>query len=57
MDRNRDGKLQKSEIPEKMRDRLLDLMDNNSDEVLGQAELDSGRKSIELFLNSKPKGR
>lgn len=57
MDRNRDGKLQKNEIPEKMRDRLLDLMDNNSDEVLDQAELDSGRKSIELFLNAKPKGK
>ncbi len=57
MDRNRDGKLQKNEIPEKMRDRLLDLMDNNNDEMLDQAELESGRKSIEQFLNAKQKGK
>jgi hypothetical protein len=54
LDRNRDGKLQKNEIPEKMRDRLLDLMDNNNDDVLEQTELESGRKSIEQFLNTKP---
>ena len=57
MDRNRDGKLQKNEIPEKMRDRLLDLMDNNNDDTLDQTELDNGRKSIEQFLNAKPRGK
>ena len=56
LDRNRDGKLQKNEIPEKQRDRLLDLMDNNNDETLDQNELENGRKSIERFLNAKPKG-
>ena len=56
LDRNRDGKLQKHEIPEKQRDRLLDLMDSDNDETLDQTELENGRKSIENFLNSKPKG-
>ncbi len=56
LDRNRDGKLQKTEIPEKQRDRLLDLMDSNNDDTLDQSELDIGRKSIEKFLEAKPKG-
>ncbi len=56
LDRNRDGKLQKNEIPEKQRDRLLDLMDSNNDDTLDQSELDNGRKSIEKFLEAKSKG-
>lgn len=57
LDRNRDGKLQKSEIPEKQRDRLLDLMDTNNDDVIDQNELDNGKKSIEQFLNAGPRGK
>ncbi len=57
LDRNRDGKLQKSEIPEKQRDRLLDLMDSNNDDIIDQSELDNGRKSIEKFLEIVPKGK
>jgi len=56
LDRNRDGKLQKNEIPERMRDRLLDLMDVNNDETLDEVELENGRKSIEKFLDTSPKG-
>ncbi len=56
LDRNRDGKLQKSELPEKQRDRLLDLMDTNNDDTLDQSEVDNGRKSIEQFLNVIPRG-
>jgi hypothetical protein len=56
-DRNRDGKLQKSEIPEKQRERLLDIMDSNNDDQLDQNEIDEARKSIERFLDTKPKGK
>ena len=56
-DRNRDGKLQKNEIPEKQRDRLLDIMDSNNDDQLDQNEIDEARKSIERFLDAKPKGK
>jgi hypothetical protein len=56
-DRNGDGKLQKSEIPEKQRERLLDIMDSNNDDQLDPIEIDEARKSIERFLDSKPKGR
>ena len=55
LDRNRDGKLQKSEIPGKQQDRLLDLMDINNDDTIDQSELESGRKSIEKFLDTNPK--
>lgn len=53
LDRNRDGILQKSEIPEKQRDRLLDLMDKNNDDAIDQTEWDNGRKAIEMFLDVK----
>lgn len=57
LDRNRDGILQKSEIPEKQRDRLLDLMDKNNDDAIDQTEWDNGRKAIEKFLEIVPKGK
>ena len=57
LDRNQDGKLQKSEIPEKQRDRLLDLMDSNNDDTIDQSEWDNGRKSIRKFLEANPKGK
>ena len=57
LDRNRDGKLQKSEIPERQRDRLLDLMDSNNDDTIDQSEWDNGRKSIQKFLEANPKGK
>ena len=53
LDRNRDGKLQKYEIPERQRDRLLDIMDSNNDDELDQHEIDEARKSIARFLDSK----
>ena len=56
-DRNRDGILQKNEIPEKQRERLLDLMDTNNDDAIDQSESENGRKSIERFLDAKPKGK
>ena len=57
LDRNRDGALQKSEIPERMRDRLMDIMDTNNDETLDKAEMDSGRQQMEKFLGPKSKGK
>jgi hypothetical protein len=57
LDRNRDGSLQKSEIPAKFRDRLLDLMDNNNDEQIDKSEMESGRKEMERLLDRRPKGK
>ena len=56
LDRNRDGRLQKSEIPAKFRDRLLDLMDSNNDEQIDKSEMESGRKEMERLLDRRPKG-
>lgn len=55
LDRNRDGTLQKDEIPAKMRDRLLDIMDMNNDESLDKDEIESGRKEMERLLESIPR--
>ena len=54
-DRNRDGILQREEIPAKARDRLLDIMDSNNDEALDQSEMEAGRKQIDKFLESGPR--
>lgn len=56
LDRNRDGSLQKSEIPAKFRDRLLDLMDSNNDEQIDKSEMESSRKEMERLLDRRPKG-
>ena len=56
LDRNRDGRLQKSEIPAKFRDRLLDLMDSNNDEQIDKSEMESSRKEMERILDRRPKG-
>ncbi len=53
LDRNADGKLQSQEIPERFRDRLLDFLDENSDDVLDEGELAKGRKSLDRILDRK----
>ena len=39
LDKNSDGKLQKSEVPERMRDRVFELADKDRNEVLDEAEI------------------
>jgi hypothetical protein len=53
LDRNADGKLQSQEMPERFRDRLLDFLDENSDDVLDEGELAKGRKSLDRILDRK----
>jgi mono/diheme cytochrome c family protein len=57
LDRNRDGMLQKSELPAKFRDRLLDLMDSNNDDQIDKSEMESSRKEIDRLLERMPKGK
>ena len=53
LDRNRDGKLQEKEVPEKLRDRLFDFLDNNGDGELDSEELAAGRRSLDSILDRK----
>ncbi len=48
-----DGKLSKEELPERFRDRVLDLMDSNNDEVLDRDEIESGKKTIQSMLRDR----
>jgi mono/diheme cytochrome c family protein len=52
-DRNKDGKLQSQELPDRFRDRLLDFLDENSDDTLDEAEIAKGRKSMDRILDRK----
>ena len=45
-DRNRDGKLQQSEIPQRYRDRVLSFADQNDDGVLDKVEIARAQKLI-----------
>jgi mono/diheme cytochrome c family protein len=49
-DRNRDGKLQESEVPERLRERLFDFLDSNGDGELDSEELAAGRRNIEGIM-------
>ncbi len=53
LDRNKDGKLQENEVPERFRERLLDFLDTNGDGELDKEELAAGRRSIEGIMESK----
>jgi hypothetical protein len=53
LDRNRDGKLQEQEVPERFRDRLFDFLDTNGDGELDNEELAVGRRSVDGILNRK----
>ena len=44
LDRNKDGKLQKSEIPQRFRQSVLDTMDTNKDGVLDKQEIEAIQK-------------
>ena len=52
-DRNRDGRLQEKEVPEKFRDRLFDFLDSNGDSELDPEELAAGRRSIDGIMERK----
>lgn len=49
LDENRDGKLQKSEAPERLRGRVFEMLDQNSDGALDSTELGRLRELIERF--------
>ena len=53
LDRNRDGKLQDDEVPERFRERLFDFLDSNNDGELDAEELAAGRRSFEAIMESK----
>lgn len=51
LDRNRDGELESSEIPERFRDRLMDLVDRDGNERLDKNELEAFRKQIQELMD------
>ena len=53
LDRNRDGKLQETEVPERFRERLFDFIDSNGDGELDQEELAAGRRSVADIMERK----
>ena len=53
LDRNRDGKLQEQEVPERFRERLFDFLDSNGDGELDTEELAAGRRSIDGIMERK----
>ncbi len=50
LDRNRDGKLQEQEVPEKFRERLFDFLDTNGDGELNSDELAAGRRAVDGIM-------
>lgn len=69
MDKNEDGKLSKSEVPEKLQERFFKNADTNSDDVIDEEEMNAledklrnrnsskGSKANESFKDSKKKKR
>lgn len=51
LDRNRDGKLQEGELPDKFRDRLMEFMDKNYDNELDAAELEEARDALQKLTD------
>ncbi len=45
-DRNRDSKLQESELPERSRERMLEFIDRNRDGEIDKSELEDGLKML-----------
>jgi hypothetical protein len=50
MDKNRDGNLDREELPAKFRERLLDLFDDDGDEAISPSEVKAGRENLREFL-------
>ena len=55
MDKDRDGNLDRKELPAKLRERLLDLFDEDGDEAISQSEVKSGRENLRKFLDDNGK--
>lgn len=53
LDQNRDGVLEASEIPERLRTRLFEFLDENRDDRLDAKEIERGRKSIREILDDR----
>ncbi|MFO0923216.1 MAG: hypothetical protein U0905_12085 [Pirellulales bacterium] len=52
-DLNRDGVLEASEVPERLRTRLFEFLDENRDDRLDAKEIERGRKSIREVLDDR----
>ena len=50
LDRNQDGALDSDEIPEGIRDRLLDFLDEDGNDRLDARELEAGRRNMEEIM-------
>ncbi len=53
LDQNKDGILQASEIPERFRDRVLELLDQNGDDQIADKELEQGRRLIDRLTEQR----
>lgn len=51
LDRDRNGVLDRAELPAKMQERLLDLFDEDGNESIDPTEMELGRKNIRGFLD------
>jgi len=52
LDRNRDGKYQKSEIPQNRRERFFQFFDSNGDQVVDKAELEEGKRKLQMLIEA-----
>ncbi|MFO0942677.1 MAG: cytochrome c [Pirellulales bacterium] len=53
LDRNSDSKLQANEIPERFRERLLEFLDSNGDDVLDESEIRAGRTAMQRLMEDR----
>ncbi|MEQ1827641.1 MAG: redoxin family protein [Pirellula sp.] len=51
LDRNRNGNLEREELPARLSERLLDLFDDNGDELISPSEMELGRQNVKRFLD------
>lgn len=50
LDKDNDGHINSEEIPLRMRDRIIDLLDEDGNESISREEMESGRENVKNFL-------